>query len=104
MVDHDGQVFVFKVLVQQVAQLRLRPNQVDPHGQSTARQNRPLDLRLRSLIGTYGVERNVDQHGLPGKTSHKHRSSALQESPYLAASLVSSTARPLYVPHLAQAW
>ena len=64
MVDDDGQVFVFKMLVEQVAQLRLRPNQVDPHGQSAAGEDGPANLRLGSFVGTYGVKRDVDEHGL----------------------------------------
>ena len=62
MVDHDGQIFVFQVFVQKVAQLRLRPNQMDPHRQSAAGENRPANLRLWSFVGTYGVKRNVDEH------------------------------------------
>ena len=80
MVDHDGQVFVVEVFVQKVAQLRLRPNQMDPHRQSAAGEDRPPNLRLGSFVGTYGVKSNVDEHRC---------------SDYLAASLTSSTARPL---------
>jgi hypothetical protein len=63
MVDDDGQIFVFEMFVQKVAQLRLRPNQVDPHRQSAAGENRPANLRLWSFVGTYGVKRDVDEHG-----------------------------------------
>ena len=63
MVDDDGQVFVFQVFVQKIAQLRLRPNQVDPHGQSLAGEDRPANLRLGSFVGAYGVKRNIDEHG-----------------------------------------
>jgi hypothetical protein len=62
MVDHNWQVFVLKVFVQKIMQLRLRPNQMDPHRQSTTREDRAPYLRLRSFIGTYRVKRNVDQH------------------------------------------
>ena len=40
-----------------------RPNQVDPHRQSPAGEDRSLDLRLWSFVGTYGVKRDVDEHG-----------------------------------------
>jgi hypothetical protein len=63
MVDDDGQIFVFQVFVQKVAQLRLRPNQVDPHGQSLAGEDGPANLRLGSFVGAYGVKRNIDEHG-----------------------------------------
>src|SRR5665213_3586287 len=89
MVNDNGQVFVLQVLVEKIAQLRLRPDEVDPHGQSTAREDRSPNLRLRCFVGTYCIKRNVDEHGL-----------ALG---YLAASFTSRTARPLYSPHLAQA-
>jgi hypothetical protein len=62
MVDDDGKIFVFKVLVQKVAQLRLRPNQMDPHWQSLASEDRSPDLRLWCFVGAYGVKRNVDEH------------------------------------------
>jgi hypothetical protein len=51
---------------------------MDPDRQSPAGEDRPPDLRLWSFIGTYGVERNVDEH---------------VRSDYLAASLTSSTTR-----------
>ena len=78
MMNDDGQVFVLEMLVEQVAQLRLRPDEMDTHRQSAAGENRPADLRLRSFVGTEGVERNVDEHG---------------GSDYLAVSLMSSTNR-----------
>ena len=65
MVDHDRQVFIFQMFVQKIAKLRLRPNQMDPHRQSLAREDRSSNLRLWSFVGTYGVKRNVDEHGLP---------------------------------------
>ncbi len=80
MVDHDGQIFVFEVLVQKVAQLGFRPNQMDAHGQASAGEDRPPNLRLWSFVGTYGVKRNINEHGC---------------SVYFAASLMSRTARPL---------
>src|ERR1035441_6596945 len=80
MVNDDGQIFIFKMFVEKVAQLSLRPNEVDPHGQRTAGEDRPANLRLRSFVGAYGVKRNVDEH---------------RGSAYLAASLTSITARPL---------
>jgi hypothetical protein len=88
MVDHDGQVFVAQMFVKKVAKLRLRPNKMDPHRQGAAGENRPPDLRLGCFVGSYSVKSNV----------YEHRCSA-----YLAASFTSSTARPLYAPHLAQA-
>ena len=63
MVDDDGQVFVVEVFVEQVAQLRLGPDEMDAHGQSAAGEDRPANLRLRSFVGTYGVKRDVDEHG-----------------------------------------
>jgi hypothetical protein len=36
VVDHDRQIFLVQVFVQKVAQFRLRPNQVNPHGQLAA--------------------------------------------------------------------
>ena len=80
--DDDGQVLVFEVLVEQVAQLRLRPDQVHPDGQRAAGQDCPPDLRLGSFVGTDGVKRDVGEHA-----------ESLQI--YFAASLTSSTARPL---------
>ncbi len=63
VVDDDGQVFVVEVLVEQIAQLGLRPNQVDAHGQAAAGENGPANLRLRSFVGPYSVESDVDEHG-----------------------------------------
>jgi hypothetical protein len=80
MVNHDGEIFIFEVLVEQVAELRLGSDQMDAHRQASAGENRPPDLRLWSFVGTYGVERNVNEHGC---------------SIYLTASLMSRTARPL---------
>ncbi len=64
IVNHDRQVFVFQLFVQNVAQLRLRSNQMDTHWQSAAGEDRPANLRLRSFVGTYGIERNVNEHAL----------------------------------------
>ena len=80
MVNNDGQVLVFEMFVEQVAQLGLGPDQVHTHGQSPAREDGPANLGLRCFVGTYGVQRDVNQHGAPV---------------YLAASLMSRTARPL---------
>ena len=80
MVDDDGQVFVVEVFIEEVAQLRLGPDEVHAHGEGAAGEDRPANLRFRSFVGTYGVERNVDEHG---------------GSVYFAASLMSRTARPL---------
>ena len=55
VVDDDGQVFVFKMLVEQVAQLRLRPDEMHAHGQRAAGEDGSPDLRFGSLIGTNGV-------------------------------------------------
>jgi len=62
MVDDDGQVFVFEVLVEEIAELRLRPNEVDPHGQSAAGKDSPSNLRLWSFVRTYGVKNDVCEH------------------------------------------
>ncbi len=62
IVDDDGQVFVVEMLVEQVAQLGLRPHQVDAHGQAAAGEDGPANLRLRSFVGPYGVENDVDEH------------------------------------------
>jgi hypothetical protein len=87
VVDDDGQVLVFEVLVEQVAQLRLGPDEMHAHGQRAAGEDGSANLRLGSLIGTNGVERDVGKH---------------RNWSYLA-SFTSSTARPLYAPHLGQA-
>jgi hypothetical protein len=50
------------MFVQQIAQFRLRPNQVDPHRQTLAGLDGPPNLRLRSFIGTYGVKSDVYEH------------------------------------------
>jgi hypothetical protein len=55
MVDDDGQVFIAQKLVEEVAQLRLRPNQVDTNRKRLAGEDRPANLRFRSFVGTYGV-------------------------------------------------
>jgi len=62
MVDDDGQVFVFQVLVKHVAKLRLRPHQVDTHRETAASQNRPANLRLWSFVGPDCVKNDVDEH------------------------------------------
>ena len=58
--DDNGQVFIVQVLVEQIAQLRLGPNQVDPHREAARGKNRPANLRFRSFVGTEGVQRDVD--------------------------------------------
>ena len=63
VVDHDGQVFVLEVLVEEIAQLRLRPDEMDTNRQSPAGEDGPPDLRFWSFVGTDGVERDVDEHG-----------------------------------------
>jgi hypothetical protein len=50
------------VLVEQVAQLRFGPNQVDANRKGAAGEDSSLDLRLRSFVGPYGVEDDVSQH------------------------------------------
>jgi hypothetical protein len=50
MVDDDGQVFVFEVLVEQIAQFRLRPNEMHAHRQGTAGEDRPMNLGFRSFV------------------------------------------------------
>jgi hypothetical protein len=62
MMDDDGQVFIFKMLIEQVAELRLGTDQMDPHWKSAASEDSPLDLRLGSLIGANGVKRDVSEH------------------------------------------
>jgi hypothetical protein len=64
VVDDDGQVFVFvfEMLIEQVAELRLGPDQMDSHGESAAGKDGSPDLRLGSLIGTNGVKRDVGKH------------------------------------------
>jgi hypothetical protein len=62
MVNDDGKVFVFEVLVEQVAQFRLRPYEVDPHRQSPAREDGPAKLGLGCFIGTYRIQRDVNEH------------------------------------------
>jgi hypothetical protein len=63
MMDDDGQIFIFQMFVQKIAQFRLGSNQMDPHRQSSAGEDSPANLRLWSFVGTYGVERNVNKHG-----------------------------------------
>ena len=65
MVDDDRQVFVVEQFIELIAQLRLWPNQVDPHGQSAAGEDGPANLRLWCFIGADGVEHDVDEHGCP---------------------------------------
>jgi hypothetical protein len=36
---------------------------MDPHRQSFAGEDGPTNLRFWSFVGTYGVERNVNEHG-----------------------------------------
>jgi hypothetical protein len=62
MVDNNGQVFVSQQLIEQIVQFWLRPNQVDPNGQSPAGEHSPANLRLRSFVGAYGVKRDIDEH------------------------------------------
>jgi hypothetical protein len=62
MVDDDGQVFIFKMLIEEVAEFRLRTNQMDPYGKSAASEDGSLDLGLGSLVGTNGVKRDVGEH------------------------------------------
>jgi hypothetical protein len=87
VVDNDGQVFIFKILIEKVAKLRLRTDQMDPHRKSATSEDGSLNLRLGSLIGTNGVKRDVGEHWV---------------GDYFA-SFISRTERPLYAPHLAQA-
>ena len=83
VVDDDGQVLVFEVLVEQVAEFRLGADEMDADGEGLAGQDRPPDLGFRSFVGAYGVERDVNE-----------RCHRLAQN-YFAASLVSSTWRPL---------
>jgi hypothetical protein len=61
MVDDDGQIFVFQILVQQIAQLRLGTDQMHTHRKSPASLNRAANLRLRSFVRAKSVERDIDQ-------------------------------------------
>ncbi len=87
VVDDDGQVLVFEVLVEQVAEFGFRPDEMNANRQGPAGQDRPPDLGFRRFVGAYGVERDVDEH----RWERCHR---LAQN-YFAASLVSSTCRPL---------
>ena len=59
--DDDGEVFVFEVLIQEVAELRLGTDQVHTHGQVLARLNRAADLGLGSFVRAEGVQRDIDE-------------------------------------------
>ena len=61
MVDDDRQIFVFEILIQQVAQLRLRTDQMHAHRQSPASLNGAANLRLRSFVRAKSVQRNIHQ-------------------------------------------
>ena len=63
MVDDDGQLFVFEVLVELVAQLLLGADQMHAHRQRPAGKDGATDLRLGSLIGTNRVKDDVGEHG-----------------------------------------
>jgi hypothetical protein len=64
VVDDDGEVFVFEMLVEQVTELGLRPDEMDPHGKSAAGKDGSPDLRLGSLVSTNGVKRDIGEHGV----------------------------------------
>jgi len=57
--DHDRQVLIFQMLVEQVAQLRLRADQVDAYRKRAAGKNRAAYLRLRRLVRANRVESNI---------------------------------------------
>ena len=63
VLNDDRQVLVFEVLVKLGAQLLLRTDEMDPHRQGAAGEDRPANLRLGSLVGTKCVQRDVNQHG-----------------------------------------
>ena len=62
MVDHDGQLLIFEVLVQQIAKFRGWPDQVHTNGKFAAGHDCALDLGLGSFIGTDGVKNDVNEH------------------------------------------
>ena len=62
MVDDDGQLLVFEVLVQQVAKLGGWPYQVHTDRQLAASHDSALDLGLGGLVGTDCVKNDVDEH------------------------------------------
>src|SRR5438552_3841229 len=51
------------MLVKQVAKFSLGSDQMHTHRQSPAREDRPANLELRCFVGTYGIQRDVNQHG-----------------------------------------
>jgi hypothetical protein len=61
--DGDGQIFVFEMLVEQIADFGLRADQVDSNGEHTARKNCPTNLRFGGLVTAECVQRYVDEHG-----------------------------------------
>jgi hypothetical protein len=63
VVDDDGQIFASQHVIEEIAQLLLRPNQVDANGQSLAGEDGPANLRLGSFIGANSIKRNIDEHG-----------------------------------------
>ena len=87
--DDDGQVLVFEVLIELIAQFWFGTNQMNAYRKRAAGQNSSTNLRFRCFVRTTGVKRDVDEQR--------------RCSDYLTASLVSSTERPLYSPHLGQA-
>ena len=50
VMDDDRQVFVFEMLVQQIAELAFRPNQMHPHRKRAAGFNGAANLRFRSFV------------------------------------------------------
>ena len=52
------------MFVQKVAQLRFRPDEMDPDRQGAAGEDGAANLRLWSFIGAYGVKRDIDEHRL----------------------------------------
>ncbi len=63
VVDDDGQVFFFEVFVEEVAELGFGPNEMHPDRERAAGKNRPPDLGFGCFVGTYCVQRNIDEHG-----------------------------------------
>ena len=66
MVDDDRQVFIFKVFIKQIAQFRLRPDQMNAHRKCPSCEDRSPDLGFGCFIGTYCIKRDVDEHGGSG--------------------------------------
>jgi hypothetical protein len=83
VVDDDGKVLVFEVLVEEVAELGFGSNEMDADGEGV------WQARIAPRISGSGALSE------PTASSAMSMSVAIARSDYLAASLVSSTWRPL---------